>query len=85
MPPSRAAIASDTVRANHYTVYDARIQVNDLLGREGLWMAVAGENLGDRVYRTTAIDFSAFGWTLNKYGNPRTVWFEAGMSLGEVD
>jgi iron complex outermembrane receptor protein len=78
------AQASDAIKAGHYTVYDARLQVNDFLGRDGLWMAVAGENLGDRVYRTTGISgFDGLGWVLNKYGPPRMWWVEVGMSWGE--
>ncbi len=83
-PRLQDAQASDAVEADHYTVYDARVQVNNLMGRDGLWLAVAGENLGDRVYKSTGISgFDGLGYVLNKYGPPRMWWVEVGKTWGD--
>ncbi|MCE2390315.1 MAG: TonB-dependent receptor [Proteobacteria bacterium] len=47
------------VSSSHYTKWDARVQVDDLFGREGLCLAGVGENLGDRIYGVSGSAFLA--------------------------
>jgi iron complex outermembrane receptor protein len=70
------------IGADHYTLYNLRVAVEDVMGREGLWVALVGTNLGDRVYRRNGIDFGSFlGWSQNSYGDPRLFRVEAGFEF----
>jgi iron complex outermembrane receptor protein len=73
---------NELIGADHYTLYHMRIALEDVMGREGLWVAIVGSNLGDRVYRRNGIDFGSFlGWSQNSYGDPRLFRIEAGFEF----
>jgi iron complex outermembrane recepter protein len=70
---------AETTKAESRSVFNGRIGIGDIpLGCCGtLDLALWGKNLGDEEYRQHGIDFGAFGFAFNQYGDPRTYGVEA--------
>jgi iron complex outermembrane receptor protein len=71
-----------TTRSNRYTRYDAQVRLDDVLGYQGLSLAVVGSNLTDKVYKCCqGIDFGLYQG--GGFGDPREVWVEIGYEFGD--
>ncbi|MCY3623535.1 MAG: TonB-dependent receptor [Gammaproteobacteria bacterium] len=69
---------------NSRTLWDLRLQLDDALGREGMWFAFVGQNTSDKEHITFGIDVSSLGWTMARWGPPRLFWAEFGMRFGQA-
>jgi iron complex outermembrane receptor protein len=70
-------------KSQTYTKYDARIDLVDAFGMEGVSLGIVGKNLTDRKYRCCqGIDF--FFWQGVGYGEPRQIFVELGYRFGEI-
>lgn len=69
---------------NSRTVWDLRVQLDDALGREGMWFAFVGQNITDKEYIVFGIDLANLGWTTARWSPPRLFWAEFGMRFGQA-
>ena len=69
---------------NSRTLWDLRVQLDDALGREGMWFAFVGQNITDKEYIAFGIDLANLGWTMARWGPPRLFWAEFGMRFGQA-
>jgi iron complex outermembrane receptor protein len=70
-------------KSSSYTIYGARVQLDQAFGVEGLSLAVNGENITDRTYFCCqGIDF--FFFAANSYGKPRQISFEVAYEYGGI-
>ncbi len=73
------------IKASHWTTYGARVALENALGHEGLTLALIGQNLTDRDYRTNGINFSsALYGAGHNYGDPRHLAFELSYEFGGI-
>ncbi|MDE0452358.1 MAG: TonB-dependent receptor [Gammaproteobacteria bacterium] len=69
---------------NSRTLWDLRVQLDDALGREGMWFAFVGQNITDKEYIAFGVDLANLGWTMARWGPPRLFWAEFGMRFGQA-
>jgi iron complex outermembrane receptor protein len=70
-------------KSSTYTKYDARVDLRDAFGREGLRLSVIGKNITDRSYDCCqGIDF--FFWQGGGFGDPVQYTFEVGYEFGGI-
>jgi iron complex outermembrane receptor protein len=73
---------SNTISST-YTKYDARIDLLDAFGQEGLRLSAIGKNITDRSYKCCqGIDF--FFWQAGGFGAPVQYMFEVGYEFGGI-
>jgi iron complex outermembrane receptor protein len=76
-------IQDAATKSSSYTRYDARIDLNNAFGMEGVRLSAIGKNLSDRNYDCCqGIDFGF--WQAGGFGNPRQLQFEVGYEFGGI-
>ncbi len=69
---------SDSTYIDAYSLVSGRVAIGNIsMGADGaLEVALWGKNLTDEEYFNSGIDFGAFGFTVNQFGEPRTYGIE---------
>ena len=65
---------------NTHALYGLRAEVDDFLGRDGLKVALVGQNISDREYYANGVDLGT--WVGVNWGDPRELFAEVSYEWG---